>query len=184
MAEDTSAMIEAAKAATARFQNVNDALAAGYVPDPSGRCISAASEGLPAHLGSMGIHYMRPDILGITATTPRVDGANTHTDFLNPSILLYEPQADGSLKLVGIENLVFEKGWRAAGNTDGPRLGSRAWDRMADDPATPNDEAHGFEPHFDQHVWFVGQPEHALLPFNPAITCEHHVASAVPAPAE
>ncbi len=179
---DTATTIEAIRAATARFQNVDDALAAGYIPDPSGHCVSAASEGLPAEWGSMGIHYLQPGILGIRATTPRVDGANTHTDFMNPSILLYEPQADGSLRLVGVENLVFEKGWREAGNTEPPRILTRTWDRMADDPATPRDEAHGFADHFDQHVWLVGDPEHALTPFNPAVTCEHHrIATIIPA---
>jgi len=28
---------------------------------------------------------------------------------MNPAIQLYEPQADGSLVLVGVENLVFRK---------------------------------------------------------------------------
>ena len=29
--------------------------------------------------------------------------------------MIYEPQADGSLELVGIENLVFQAAWKAAG---------------------------------------------------------------------
>lgn len=172
--QNTAATVQTIRAATVQFEKIENALAAGYIPDPSGRCISAAAEGLPPQLGAMGIHYMRPDMLGITTTAPRVDGNNTHTDFMNPSILLYEPQADGSMRLVGVENLVFEKGWRTAGNTEAPRLLTRSWDRMADDSSTAQDEAHGFEPHFDQHVWLVGLPEHALLPFNPAVTCDHH----------
>lgn len=63
---------------------------------------------------------------------------------MNPSILLYEPQADGSLVLVGVENLVFEKAWRAAGNTKPPSFAGRSWDYMKNDPNTPGDEAHGF----------------------------------------
>jgi hypothetical protein len=169
-----AAFMEDIRKATARYENVEIALAEGYIPDPSGHCVSAAAEGLPAELGSMGIHYMRPDLLGITAAAPRVAGTGTHTDWHEPSILLYEPQADGTLLLVGVENLVFEEAWLAAGNTEPPSLLGRTWDYMADDPATPGDEAHGFEPHWDQHVWFRENPAGNLLPFNPAVTCEHH----------
>jgi hypothetical protein len=174
---DTAAAVEAVRKATERFADVNVALAEGYIPDPSGHCVTAADEGLPAELGGMGIHYLRPDLLQITATEPRVDGTGIHTDFETPSILLYEPQADGSLKLVGAESLVFRKAWEEAGNTEPPVFAGRTWDAMADDPATEPDEAHGFEPHYDQHVWFVGDPARALEPFNPAVTCEHHSGS-------
>jgi hypothetical protein len=174
--EDASAQIAAIKAATARFEDVNVALAEGYIPDPSGHCVSAEAEGLPAEWGAMGLHYIHPVKLGITAAEPRVDGNGQNTDFLAPSILLYEPQADGSMKLVGAENLVFETAWRAAGNADAPVFAGRTWDYMANDPNTPDDEAHGFEPHFDQHVWFVDNPAGPLMPFNPAITCQSHAA--------
>lgn len=173
-ANDVAAEIAAIKAAAARFEDVNAALAEGYIPDPSGHCVSAAAEGLPAEWGAMGIHYLHPGMLGITATGPRVDGNGLNTDFLKPSVLLYEPQADGSLKLVGAENLVFEKAWKDAGNADGPVSMGRNWDHMADDPNTAADEAHGFMPHYDQHVWFVDNPAGQLMPFNPAITCDHH----------
>jgi len=173
-ADDVAAQIAALKAATARFKDVSVALAEGYIRDPMDHCVTAGAEGLPAEWGAMGIHYIHPQRLGITAAQPRVDGNGLHTDFLKPSILLYEPQADGSLKLVGVENLVFEAAWKAAGNGDPPVFAGRKWDRMADDPKTPGDEAHGFQPHFDQHVWFVENPAGSLMPFNPAITCEHH----------
>lgn len=173
-AETEAQLIERVRAATARFEDVEVALAEGYIPDPSGICVSAAAEGLPAEWGGMGMHYIRPDLLGITGVEPRVKGEGLHTDFDQPAILLYEPQADGSLVLVGVENLVFEAGWRAAGNDAPPSLLGRDWDYMADDPATPGDEAHGFEPHWDQHVWFRENPMGNLMPFNPAVTCEHH----------
>lgn len=162
------------RAATARYEDVNVALAEGYIPDPSGHCVNAAHEGLPAEWGAMGVHYIRPDVLGITATNPRVDGNGLNTDFLKPSILLYEPQSDGSLTLVGVENLIFAKAWRAAGHAKAPTFEGRDWDYMADNPETAGDEAHGFEPHYDQHVWFVDNPLGNLMPFNPAITCAHH----------
>ncbi|APE31907.1 hypothetical protein BOX17_13655 [Halomonas aestuarii] len=176
MADDTEAMIETLRAATQRFEDVKVALAEGYVPDPSGECVSAAAHGLPAELGAMGIHYLRPDLLGITVTEPRVDGTGTHTDFMSPAILLYEPQEDGSLMLVGIENLVFRQAWEAAGHTEPPTLAGRRWDYMVDDPDTPEEEAHHFQPHYDQHVWFRENLKGNLEPFNPSVTCRYHTA--------
>jgi hypothetical protein len=164
------------KRATERFQDVRVALAEGYVPDPGNLCDSAEMMGRPASLGAMGIHYFRPDLLGITAPpSPRVNGTGTHTDFRKPSILIYEPQPDGSLALVAIENLVFKAAWRAAGHTQPPTFHGVPYDSMVDDPGTPVDEAHLFEPHFDRHVWiYRDNPNGVFTPFNPAVSCAAH----------
>jgi len=167
--------LDALRAATEKYKDVNVALEEGFIPDPSGHCVSAAAEGLPAEWGAMGIHYLRPDILQITGDDPRVNGTGTHTDFEKPAILLYEPQADGSMTLLGIENLVFEAGWRGMGHNGPPMTNGRHWDHMADNPDTEGDEAHGFMPHFDQHIWlFRDNPAGDLEPFNVNVTCEHH----------
>jgi hypothetical protein len=157
-----------------KYRDVNVALADGYF-SPDNHCVSAAGEGLPPELGAMGIHFIHPELLQITATEPRVDGTGIHTDWSRPAILIYEPQADGTLELVATENLVFEAAWLAAGNTAAPVLNGRSWDHMADDPETPGDEAHGFAPHMDQHVWLWREnPAGTLMPFNANVTCEHH----------
>lgn len=171
---DEASDVAAVRAAAKKYQDVNVALADGYVPDPSGHCVDAAAEGLPPEWGAMGIHYLNPAVLQMTASEPRVDGNSTHTDFMAPAILLYEPQADGSLVLVGVENLVFQDAWKKAGNATAPVFAGRTWDTMADVPNTAADEAHGFAPHFDQHVWaFRENPSGALMPFNPNVSCEH-----------
>jgi hypothetical protein len=168
--------LAAIRAATERFQNVEVALAEGYVRDPTDMCDTADMMGRPAGYGAMGIHFFRPDLLGITAPpNPRVDGNGTHTDFNRPAILIYEPQADGSLALVAVENLVFQRAWHAAGHTERPTIHGRSYDVMADDPATQIDEAHGFEPHYDQHIWlYRDNPRGTYEPFNPNVTCRHH----------
>ena len=161
--------------ATERFQDVNVALAEGYLRDPGNMCETADMMGRPASQGAMGIHYFRPDLLGITAPAPRVDGVGTHTDFRQPSILIYEPQADGSMALVAVENLVFTKAWHEAGHTGPPTFHGRVYDTMRDDPATATDEAHGFEPHYDRHVWIYRENVNGVFtPFNPAVSCAHH----------
>lgn len=175
-AEDVD--LDAVRAATEKYKDVSVALADGYIPDPSGHCVDAAAEGLPAEWGGMGVHYLNPALLKLTAGEPRVDGEGTHTDWMQPAILLYEPQADGSMELVGVENLVWQKAWMDAGNDTPPAINGRLWDAMADDANTEADEAHGFMPHYDQHVWiFRENPSGALVPFNPAVTCAHHTAS-------
>ena len=162
--------------ATERFRDVKVALAEGYVRDPMNLCDTAPMMGRPAALGAMGVHYFRPDLLGIDGPpNPRVDGDGTHTDFRKPAILIYEPQPDGTLELVAVENLVFRKAWHVAGNADRPTFHGVAYDMMADDPETAIDEAHLFEPHYDRHVWlYRDNPGGVFAPFNPKVSCAHH----------
>ena len=168
--------LEEVRAATARFQNVKVALAEGYVRDPTDMCDVAPMMGRPAALGGMGIHFFRPDLLGITAPpNPRVDGNGTHTDFRKPSILIYEPREDGSLELVAVENLVFKKAWHEAGNKGLPTFHGVEYDYMFDDPKTSIDEAHNFEPHYDRHVWLYRPNANGMFAqFNPTVTCRFH----------
>ncbi len=109
------------RAATERFRDLKVALAEGYIRDPFDLCETADMTGRPASEGAMGVHYFRPDLLGVTAPpSPRVDGNGTHIDFRQPAILLYEPQADGSMELIAVENLVFRAAWAASGHTAPP----------------------------------------------------------------
>lgn len=167
------------RTATERFQDIDVALAEGYVRDPANVCETADMLGQPIEKGAMGVHYFRPDLLGVTEPpSPRVNGDGTHTDFLNPGILIYEPQADGSMELVAVENLVFVASWEAAGNTSRPRFHNIEYDLMADDPETDIDEAHNFEPHYDRHVWiYRDNPNGVFEPFNPNVTCKHHATT-------
>jgi len=167
--------LAAVRSATERFRDVKVALAEGYIADPMNVCDTADMMGRPKALGAMGIHYFRPDLLGISAPpSPRVDGNGTHTDFLKPGILIYEPQADGSLELVAVENLVFSKAWHEAGNQRPPSFHGVEYDTMSDDPATAIDEAHMFEPHYDRHVWLYREnPNGVFAQFNPTVSCAH-----------
>ena len=168
------------RAATERFRDVKVALAEGYVRDPGNMCDAAEMMGKPKALGVMGIHYVRPDLLGITGPpNPRVNGTSTHTDFTEPAVLIYEPQEDQSLQLVAVENLVFIKSWEAAGNSAPPSFQGVPYDKMVDDPKTEVDEAHGFEPHYDRHVWiYRDNPNGMFAQFNPNATCKWHLGGA------
>lgn len=167
--------VAAVRAATEKYRDVAAAIADGYVEHPV--CMVAEMEGAPKQLGAMGFHYFRPDLLGITGEQPRVNGTGTHTDFAQPGILVYEPQADGRLELVAIENLVWVKAWHDAGHSGPPEFHGNQYYHTIDNPATEVDEAHGFEPHYELHWWlYRSNPSGEFAPFNPTVSCEHAVA--------
>ncbi len=171
-------MLDEVRAVAEKYRDVNVAKAEGYTTD--NKCVTAEMLGHPAPLGAMGLHYVRRDLLGLPdKPAGRVSGTGTHTDFRNPAMLVYEPQPDGSLELVAVENLVFESAWRAAGHEAPPSFHGRPYERMADDPATAVDEAHMFEPHYDRHVWlYRDNPSGVFAPFNPNVRCPRGTAMA------
>ena len=131
-------------------------------------------------LGTMGFHYVRGDLLGLTApVNGKVNGTGTYIGAQPPGILLYIPDGQGGLRLVGIELLVFAAAWDAA-NSHPPMYRGRKFNYMADNPNTAQDEAHGFMPHYDLHIWlFENNPSGLYAQWNPAISCGtgvfHHV---------
>jgi hypothetical protein len=175
--------LEEVRALTEKYTDINVALADGYVRDPADVCDMATHTGKPAEWGGMGVHYAHFGQAGVAGPPPpggKVDGIGTHTDFRKPTVLIYEPQADGSMVLVAVENLVFKAAWDAA-NPEPPTFHGVKWDEMADDPATPIDEAHGFAPHYDRHVWiYRDNPRGVFATHNPNVTCEHHKGAMPP----
>lgn len=156
---------------TEKYRDVEAALADGYLPDPTGMCVSGAMYGDP-ELGDMGLHYFRPDLLGITSVEPPIDGTDAEIVWDEPEILVYLPGPDGSAELLAVEYLVFESAWKAAGNEEPPAFHDQPFYRMADDPRTEIDEAHGFTPHYELHVWTAREnPAGLFAEFNPNVTC-------------
>ena len=174
--------LEQVRQAAERYRDVRVAIAEGYTTD--NKCVTAEMLGIPAEQSAMGLHYVRRDLLGLPAkpagpvaggVPARVAGTGTHTDFAKPAMLIYEPQADGRLELVAVENLAFKKAWEAAGNKKPPSFRGNPYLLLTDDPATPLDEAHGFEPHYELHAWVIrDNPLGMFAPFNPQVTCRHH----------
>lgn len=170
--------VDQVKQAAERYRDVRTAISEGYTTD--NKCVTAQMLGFPAAQGAMGLHYVRRDLLGLPDKPKgRVAGTGTYTDFAKPAMLVYEPQADGSLELVAVENLVFKKAWEAAGNAHPPSFRGKSYLLLADNPATLLDEAHGWEPHYELHAWVLrDNPLGTFTPFNPNATCRHHKASA------
>jgi hypothetical protein len=173
----TTEQLAQIRAANQKYQTAQRAISDGFVVDAM--CVDAGMVGAPAALGGMGIHYPHPGRLGITQTSPRVAGNDGVIDPEQPEVLIYEPQADGSRKLVAVEYMVFESAWLAAGHSSPPALFGQPFAYMKDVPGTPGDEAHGFEPHYELHVWlYRDNPNGMFAEFNPAVSCANAAALA------
>jgi hypothetical protein len=170
--------LDEVKALAGKYRDVNVAKAEGYTTD--NKCTTAAMLGFPAELGDMGLHYVRRDLLGLPAKpgppgSGRVHGTGTYTDFRKPAMLVYEPQPDGSLRLVAVENLVFASAWQAAGKKGPPTFRGQSYVLLADKPETKVDEAHGWEPHYELHLWLFRHNANGMYSeFNPGVSCRYN----------
>jgi len=167
------------RAAAEKYRDVEVAKAEGFTTDH--KCTTAEMLGFPAQMGAMGLHYVRRDLLGLPPKpappgSGRVHGTGTYTDFAKPAMLVYEPQEDGSLKLVAVENLVFASAWQAAGNKEAPTFHGEPYVLLADKPETKVDEAHGWEPHYELHVWLDENPNGMFSEFSPNVSCQYNKA--------
>lgn len=170
------------RAATERFRDVQVALSEGYVRDPFDLCDTAEMMGRPPELGAMGVHYVRPDLLGITAPPdPRVDGTGIHTDFLTRrSSSTSRRRTDRSTswrsRTSRSEPPGSPQGTRSHRRSTGSR--TTAW-RTTRRPTRTR--AHVFDPHYDRQVWIYREnPNGVFAPFNPNVTCEHHQGATHP----
>jgi hypothetical protein len=119
-------------------------------------CINFPHESMPGHIqypkGAMGVHFLNPALIA-----PVLDP-------MKPQILLYEPDANGSLRLTGVEwfvplALAKERPKMFGHEFQGPMEGH--------EPVMPSDLAH-----YDLHVWlFKDNPEGMFAPTNPAVKC-------------
>ena len=131
---------------TARYENFNQAFAAGYQAKITS-CWAHATR------GAMGYHYADPTLLDATI------------DLLRPEVLMYEPNPAGVLNLVGMEYIVPKDAWTQAGHdpadpADVPTLLGQAF--------TP----HSSLPIFKLHIWlWRNNPQGTFADWNPKVTC-------------
>jgi len=136
--------------ATAKYHDVNAALADGFVPTPN--CVASPD-------GGMGIHYVNP---------PRL--MDSEVNILEPEILLYVESGNG-LKLLGVEY------WFSIGPPDtpipNPAPPAPIIFGMPLEGPMPAHEP-GQPPHYDLHAWvWKANPSGIFAPFNPNVSCEH-----------
>lgn len=131
--------VAAVRAATARYHRVEVAEADGYAP--ASPCVA-----IPG--AAMGIHYLNFALL--------MDG---QLDPEKPEALVYEPQADGSLKLVAAEYLIPASMWTAQHGATRPELFGRTFE---DGPMGT----------YALHAWvWRNNPWGMFAAFNPTASC-------------
>lgn len=142
-AEDMVAVEEIRRVADG-FRDLEDARAAGYtVQFPEG-CIQTPE-------GSQGFHYMNESLVDDRVALDR------------PELVMYEPQADGSMVLIGVDYIIPFDQWTAE---EPPRV--------LDRPMMRN-EAYEV---WALHVWTHREnPSGMFAAFNPAASCDHAEAA-------
>ena len=142
-----------ARAATAKFQQFSAAAAdsRGELKDAAGiACIDAPG------LGAMGIHWVKGSIVG--------DGAVSATD---PEAVIYEPQANGRMRLVAVEYVVFQADWDK-NHSSRPSLFGEEFN------FTPSPNRFGLPPFYSLHAWlWQNNPSGMFAPWNPNVSCAH-----------
>ena len=132
------------RAATAKYHDIDVALADGYV---------AVSDCVESPDGAMGVHYMNPAL----AAAP--------IDLRHPAFLLYLPGDDG-MRLVGVEYFKADADQDLATDEDRPSLLGHDFDgpMPGHGPGSPV--------HYDLHVWtWAHNPDGMFAEFNPALSC-------------
>ncbi len=140
--------LQALKAATARYHAFEQAQAAGYTiaGEP---CVAAPG------LGAMGIHAVNATLMGDPAINPT-----------QPEIILYLPNANGQLELIGVEYFKVDADQNLATDADRPSLFGQPFDgpMPGHNPTMPI--------HYDLHVWlWADNPAGLFPPFNPNLSC-------------
>jgi hypothetical protein len=150
---DNNGDLGKARAATAKFQQFSAAAAdgRGELKDAMGiACIDAPG------LGGMGIHWVKSSIVGDGAVDPN-----------NPEAVIYEPQANGRMRLVAVEYVVFQSDWDA-NHSSPPSLFGHEFN------FTPSPNRFGLPPFYSLHAWlWKNNPSGMFAPWNPNVTCSH-----------
>jgi hypothetical protein len=135
-----------ARAATAKYHNIDKALADGYIADPM--CVASPE-------GGMGHHYINPALLEDPAVNPK-----------QPEVLLYAPNKHGRLKLVGVEYVVIDADQDLNTDDDRPYLFGQPFNgpMLGHGPGMPI--------HYDLHAWiWKHNPSGLFYDWNPRVHC-------------
>lgn len=152
-------LVQLVRDATRQFIDVNNATTAGY-----GAFLGCVSG--PDH-GAMGVHYVNLTLYG--------DGL---LDVNQPEAIIYEPQPDGRLRIVGVEYIVDAATWLANNNNTPPTLEGQVFNYVG----APN--RFNIPAFFELHVWAWKQnPQGAFVDWNNHVSCENEEPPAAAASA-
>lgn len=132
--------IEQVKSATRQFQNIEIAKNAGYTAQyPEGCAVSAE--------GAQAYHYLNPELV------------DAKVELLKPELVMYEPQANGSMQLIGVDYVVPFDQWNSV---QPPMLLGVPF--MRNEPLGV----------WALHIWaWRDNPSGMFAAWNPAVSCQH-----------
>ena len=143
-------LVEKVRRATAKYRDINVAIYEHW--KPATPCVSGPNS------GAMGVHFVLPE---------RLDDAAVKADA--PEALIYEPQPDGSMRLVGVEFILFQGKWDNSPHTDpAPKLEGHLMNLVG----APN--RYGLDAFYELHVWaWEDNPQGSFADWNTQVTCEN-----------
>ena len=147
---DGPTLAEVVRAATARFRNIDNAFADGYVVN--GGCVSGPE------LGAMGVHLAKFSLFDAVL------------DVNSPEVLVYEPR-QGGLHLVAAEYVTPAAAWNAAHPEATPQLNGHLLH------FTNGPNRYGPDAFYELHVWaWKLNPSGPFADWNPRVSCAEHLA--------
>jgi hypothetical protein len=149
-----SPLVEEVREATARFRDINVALNEGFAQATP--CVSGPD------FGAMGVHFI---------LSARISGGVLSSD--QPEALIYEPMANGALRLVGVEFIVLDQVWQKLHPNAGPPTLDG---HLLNFVNTPN--RYGLPAFWEMHVWaWEHNPVGSFADWNTAVSCDHQPAA-------
>lgn len=145
---DPGALIKIVRESTERFKDVRIAESEGYALMFG--CVTGPDA------GAMGLHYINNQIL-----------SRNELDPTKPQIVIYEPQQDGTLRLIGADFVVFADVWDKK-NQGPPQLMGQLFHYFE----APN--RFGLPPFYTLHVWaWKDNPNGPFVNWHPNVSCQH-----------
>jgi len=142
------ALIHVVREATAKYKDVAMAEADEY--HLMFGCVTGPDS------GAMGLHYVNMTLV-----------ANGEVDATRPQIVIYEPEANGHLRLIGADFLVLAEQWDKAHPTDGP---PQLMGQLFHYFESPN--RFGLPAFYTLHVWaWKPNPNGAFVNWHPDVSC-------------
>jgi hypothetical protein len=142
-----NALVAIVRDATERFRDVTIAQAEGYALQFG--CVSGPDA------GAMGMHFVNGALVGDDLLDPT-----------RPEIVIYEPTADGRLRLIGADFLVLKEVWDAR-HTAPPQLMGQLL-HLFDAP-----NRFGLPPFYTLHVWaWKNNPSGTFVNWHPQVSCD------------
>lgn len=152
-------LVQIVRNATEPYRNVSNAT--GYTPVLG--CVSG-----PDH-GAMGVHYVNLSLVNGETLL-----GNGQLDPTKPQALIYEPQPNGEMKLVGVEYIILASALPAGA---APQVADHLM-LYIDGPSASRPNAplnrYGLPAFFEMHVWaWKDNPQGSFADWNDHVTCAH-----------